>query len=647
MNTRRFSLTSLAVLCCLLLVGQLSAQSPLTTTFVGGNGQKGNMFDVKSLTGVVIQTFDIHFTGGPGDFEVWALNAPGTYLGNQTSNANWTLIGTVTGLASAGANTPTPMNLSLGFPIPAGVTQAFYITATTASPVNLSYTNGTATGSLYTSNTDLEFYEGHGGTYFNLTFNPRVWNGNIHYTPLSFFADDVALFNIVAPQNTTLDCSARSATETVTVDIINLGTNPVLTGTLLQLSFTVDGGTPNIEFLSLAADLNQGQVLQYTFTATADLSALGNHTVATNVTYGLDLDGSNDSMSVQIGSGGALRVTSYPFSEDFNPVGGNGSSMMPIGFIQETTDGTGLNADWFLRTDNTPTNGTGPSADHTGGSSGYIYVEDAGNFSTVNLRTPCFDLGALVSPTLRFFLHSNNASTTGADNTLSVDVISYPSTTVTMDVAGPLTSQGNNWVLQSIDLSAFSGQVIQMVLRVDSSLSSGAHDIAVDDFSVVELQATPGQAPQPGLAVLDLNNPTNINGDPLPFGFGGPYFSSVSPGTTLIFKMSGEPMQPIILFAGALNPAVASFTNIGIIDCGGPVDPLTGLPTALTILADGTQAVQGGFHPFFVTAANGEAEVGFTVPALPTGVLSTFQCAFFVTGGAGLALSNAVQLTIL
>ena len=43
--------------------------------------------------------------------------------------------------------------------------------------------NGTAAGALYASNSDIEFYEGHGGPYFNMTFVPRIWNGTIYYAP--------------------------------------------------------------------------------------------------------------------------------------------------------------------------------------------------------------------------------------------------------------------------------------------------------------------------------------------------------------------------------------------------------------------------------------------------------------------------------
>ncbi len=643
LSRQRFAalLIPLIMFCLTTLV---QAQT-LTTTFANNNGSGGNMFEIKSLTGVVINSFDVNISGGTGNFEVWALNMPGPFLGNQSSNANWTLLATVTGVTGSAAGTPTPLNLNLGFAILPGVSQSFYIARTSGGILN--YTNGTAVGNLFVADSNIEFYEGTGGGYFNVTIQTRIWNGNIHYLPLSSVADDMQLSKIVAPVNDTLDCSPRSATETVTIEARNIGMNPVPIGTFLTLSFQVDTNTPTFEFVTTTTALAVGDTLSHTFVGTADLSAVGNHTLTASILYSPDLDPSNDTLAIPIGSGGQLRVTTFPYLEDFTVSGFSGTTQMPLGWIQETADASGANSDWFLRDDPTPTNGTGPSADHTTGISGmggYAVVDDNGNFTTVNLRSPCFDLSGFVNPNLRFYMHSNNNGPSNNESMLSVDVITYPGATVIPDVFGPQGHIGNTWTMQAVGLSAFTGQVIQFVFRGNTSGTGSAHDIAIDDVSVVDLLATPGQAPQNGLAILDLNNPKNANNDPLAFGFGGPYFSTATQGDSLIFKMIGESLQPILLFSGPLNPAAASFPGIGKIDLGGPIDPMTGLPTLLTVLADGSAI--GGFNPFFVTAANGEAQIAFTVPNLPIGVLGNFQCAFFTASSPFVALSNAVQLSI-
>ncbi len=628
--------------CCAGLFAQ-AALSPLVTTFAGGNGQAGNMFEVRSLSGIVINDFDVNFDGPVGDFEVWTLNMPGTFLFNQNSNANWTLVATVMNLPSQGNGASTPLGLNLALDLPAGVTQSFYITGINGTSLN--YTDGSGFGNVAAANLDLEILEGFGGAYFDLVFVPRIWNGNIHYSDR--ILTDVSLFRIIAPMNDTLDCSLRSSTETVRVRMQNGGLNPITAGTILALSFTLDGNPPVVEMVSVPTTLSTGATFSHTFAATADLSSLGAHSLVCDVVLAGDMNPSNDSLSRTVGSGGQLRVSSFPYAEDFFLVGSNGGIDLPLGWIQEPGDATGLSADWNMRNDLAQVNGLGPNEDRTfgvSGDGGFAYVRDDGDHAVVAMRSPCFDLSSLTNPNCRFFLHSNNPMSGGFDSLLSVDVISQPSGVVTPDVLGPEGPGGPGWRVRKIDLSAFAGQLIQLVFRVDSTGSlNDLHDVAIDDFSIAEEVVSLGQAPQPGLAVLDLNDCHTGNVDPLQLGLKGPYFANARDGGSLIFKIEGEPAQPILLFVGPLNPAVASFAGIGSIDAGGPIGA-GGIPTSLLVLADG--ASFGGLNAFFVTSATGSVDLGFSVPALPPGVLGTFQCAIPTTVGAGLALSNAVEVTV-
>lgn len=171
-------------LAALLLAGLVSAQTQtLTTTFTSNNGQSGNMFDLVAVGGVpiTIQSFDVNIDTGITDLiEVYALTAGGSYIGNEANAGAWTLIGSAT-VTSAGTDVPTPLNLALNFLIPAGATQAFYITTTATSSIN--YTNGTTEGVSFANDGFLDFLEGIGVPYaFAGTFRPRIWNGNIHYT---------------------------------------------------------------------------------------------------------------------------------------------------------------------------------------------------------------------------------------------------------------------------------------------------------------------------------------------------------------------------------------------------------------------------------------------------------------------------------
>jgi hypothetical protein len=153
-----------------------------TTTFAAGNGSSGNAFTVRALNTITVTSFDGHLSsvaGTPSTWEIWYR--PNDYLltpGSHLSNVGWTQLGTAT-TPSAGPGVPTVIPIPLTLQIPAGQTYSFQIFTTTGA---VSYTNGTVLGALYNANTDLEVYQGHGGTAFaGMVNQPRVFNGIIHY----------------------------------------------------------------------------------------------------------------------------------------------------------------------------------------------------------------------------------------------------------------------------------------------------------------------------------------------------------------------------------------------------------------------------------------------------------------------------------
>ena len=172
-----------SLLFALTLSATAFAQSPLTTTFASNNGQAGNMFDIVALnaSGITIDSFDVNVDSGTWDLEVYKLTIPGPYLPSVNTAGDWTLVGSATGVVSNGLNNPTQLPICVSEFIPSGATQSFYVTVTNGTSIN--YTNGSATGSVFASNADLEFLEGAGLAYpFTANFNPRVFNGNIYYT---------------------------------------------------------------------------------------------------------------------------------------------------------------------------------------------------------------------------------------------------------------------------------------------------------------------------------------------------------------------------------------------------------------------------------------------------------------------------------
>ena len=86
-----------------------------------------------------------------------------------------------------------------------------------------------------------------------------------------------------------------TATETVTVTITNFGGE---TQTSIPVSYAIDGGTPVSE--TYTGSIATGETDTYTFTATADLSALGSYSFVVGTALAGDADTSNDAITVEV-----------------------------------------------------------------------------------------------------------------------------------------------------------------------------------------------------------------------------------------------------------------------------------------------------------------------------------------------------------
>ncbi len=490
---------------------------------------------------------------------------------------------------------------------------------------------------------------------------------------LMSFSDDVAVESI-AVASTGTGCAPLAANEPVGFTIRNVGLNAIPAGTFFTADLVVDAGSPITEGFLTTLNLNSGQGESFTFVATADLSSLGAHTVDVAVAVAGDLNPLNDGLQTAAFSGGQGYVSSFPWAENFDGAVAQNSTIPPFGWQQDQNDATGASTgdkDWYMHTGTTTSSNTGPNGDATTGTGYYAYVEDGGgSHPFVNLISPCLDLSSLIAPQLNFAAFSYNANpggfATGA-NLLAVDVISYPGGIVTTDVFGPMfhdpantgTWAQSSWQTKTVSLAPFAGQTIQLVFRASSDNSGIAntfyHDIAIDDVLVFEPAATPGQAPRPGLAVLDVANARNANFAAVSSGLGGPYFSSITQGSDFGFHFEGESFQPIALVYSALNPVSATYPGgIGQFDIGGPGVDMNGLPLNLAVFANAIGWVQAGapgfpFDAIFFTSTGGSLDLSFSMPpfGIPAGtVLTTFQAAITSAAAPFVYLSNAVQVTL-
>lgn len=196
---------------------QSTATGNLFTTLAAGNGASGNMFDIQALSNIEVNGFDVHISSvAVTTVEVWYR--PGTFVGFESSNAGWTQVLTTTVNAlGTGSLTLVPANFSVT--VPAGQTYAFFVTANGGG--SFAYTNGTALGNIYTSNSDVILYEGKGGGYFSVINSPRIFNGQMRYTKVGCTSPRIPVTLTVNPtptvtvnSSTTAVCAGSPATLT-------------------------------------------------------------------------------------------------------------------------------------------------------------------------------------------------------------------------------------------------------------------------------------------------------------------------------------------------------------------------------------------------------------------------------------------------
>lgn len=171
----------------------------ISTTFAGGNGFAGNMFDVFAHNDARIHGFSVSVSGA-GFLDTIAVDVykkSGSYVGSESNMWNWTYVGT--DYRSGGPLFGSTVQIEVGgIELAAGTTTAFYLhLASYDLGHSLTYTNGSNTY----ENADLRITTGVGkgdAIFTGSTFSSRTWNGTLYYT-----VDRIRLAatNMIAGQN--------------------------------------------------------------------------------------------------------------------------------------------------------------------------------------------------------------------------------------------------------------------------------------------------------------------------------------------------------------------------------------------------------------------------------------------------------------
>jgi hypothetical protein len=281
---------------------------------------------------------------------------------------------------------------------------------------------------------------------------------------------DLELSGIVSPSEGSCNYSSASF---ITVQVKNTGS---LAADSIPLAFQLNQGT--IMRDTIFTTLNAGDSINHTFYQTVNLATPGSYSLSSWLFFGKDsIEGNDSILGYQFSS--SPSITAYPDSMDFDQFSTGTPGTLGSSWTNLTSD----DHDWYVHTGSTPSNFTGPTADHTSGSGNYMYV-NATNFNnkSAHLLSPCYEVSNLSKPTLEFYYHMS-----GADmGELHVDA--YVNGFYIQDILTPIVGdQGNSWNLASVDLTPYSGN-LKFLLRGNTG-SGYRSDIAIDDFIVFDDQA--------------------------------------------------------------------------------------------------------------------------------------------------------------
>ena len=180
-------------------------------------------------------------------------------------------------------------------------------------------------------------------------------------------------------------------------------------------------------------------------------------------------------------------TTTSPFLEDFETFTTGVPGSVANGWTVASTNAS-TTPGWTVDAGGTGSGGTGPSADHTLGTSAGIYMftetssPAATPGDTFDLVSPCIDLAGTTAPRLSFWYHM-----AGADmGTLNVRIQNGTVDSLVWSLSGPQQlDETDPWRLAIVDLSFFVGNSI--TIQFQSVAGTGfTSDMAVDDVSVFD-----------------------------------------------------------------------------------------------------------------------------------------------------------------
>jgi hypothetical protein len=281
----------------------------------------------------------------------------------------------------------------------------------------------------------------------------RWYIDDVNVAKLSAF--DAGVSEITAPYSK----SNMTATESVTVKIKNFGNQKIGD---VPVTLEVDGIKIATEIL--ADSIAWQEETSYTFTATADLSAVQTHTIKVYTGLNDDSDTNNDTITIQVDNYGDCNVVSaFPFTESFEED--------KVFFCWNTYDKENDQNCWILR-----------NYDYKTGARSIVH-ESASIAQEGWLVTPQFILSTENSYQLSFW-SCNWFSLSGGKNSVLISTGSGNPADEEFNEIWTTTS-ATQWLWEEtvIDLAEYSGQAIYIAFCYQGT----NHTWCLDDVNIVKL----------------------------------------------------------------------------------------------------------------------------------------------------------------
>ncbi len=275
--------------------------------------------------------------------------------------------------------------------------------------------------------------------------------------------------------------SCFGSAEVLTIEIKNHGLDTLYFATDTAFLHVNVTGPNSYTFPVVVIDtgmLPVGQSMNILVDTAYNMSAGGAYNFYAHTVINNDGNSINDSMSPQTVNVFAT-ISTFPFIEDFETSTVGTPGTLDNGWTIDPTSGF----TWYVDEGGTPSTSTGPTVDHTLGTStgNYVYTEGSSSGQYASLISPCLDLNSMTNPHVKFWYHFYGSSILSMYTEVNYGGVWY---TVDTIQGQQQAQQSDPWLQHVVDLSGYSG-IVKIRFRALKGASFYC-DMALDDIYVYE-----------------------------------------------------------------------------------------------------------------------------------------------------------------